>query len=151
MSYAHRRRAAAFLLLLAFAGEAPAWAQSRSVEVPSYRQLGAAETMSAPGNNGTDYSAHAPSLSGLSLLATIPAATTGSPRLGYFIEAECAAGLTVVFDDQAGSMTPTLIVLLGAAADGGQGGALDMVGMPHSGRIRIYSSSAACQMAARIW
>ena len=151
MSHANRRRAAAFLLLAALAGEAPAWAQSRSVEVPSYRQLGAAETMSAPGNNGTDYSAHAPSLSGLSLLATIPAAPIGSPRLGYFIEAECAAGLTVVLDDQAGSVTPTVVVLVGASADGGQGGALDMAGMPHSGRMRIYSSSPTCQMAARIW
>jgi hypothetical protein len=141
------RLGAAFLLLLGAAHTAAA--QSKAVELPQYRQLGASEPMSAPGNNGTDYSANAPSLSGLTLLATIPAAT--APRLGYFIEAQCAAGLTVAFDDGAGALTPTLAVLAGPAANGGQGGALTMSGMPHSGRIRIYSSASNCQMAARAW
>ena len=141
------RLGAAFLLLLGMAETAPA--QTRSVEVPQYRQLGAGEAMSAPGNNGADYSANAPSLSGLILLATIPA--PAMPRLGYFIEAQCAAGLTIVFDDPAGALTPTVAVLAGPGSNGGQGGSLTMSGMPHTGRIRIYSSSSSCQMAARAW
>lgn len=141
------RLGAAFLLLLGMAQSAPA--QSKSTEVPQYRQLGAAETMAAPGNNGSDFSANAASLSGLTLLATIPAPAV--PRLGYFIEAQCTAGLTVAFDDNAGALTPTLVVLAGPASNGGQGGSLTMAGMPHTGRIRIYSSSASCQMAARAW
>jgi hypothetical protein len=100
------------------------------------------------GSNGVDYSANAPSLSGLSLLATIPASST---RLGYFIQAQATAGLTVALDDQAGSLTSTIIVLAGAASNGGQGGALDMDGLPHSGRIRIFSTSSGVQMAARAW
>jgi hypothetical protein len=100
------------------------------------------------GSNGVDYSANAPSLSGLSLLATMPASAT---RLGYFIQSQSTAGLTVVMDDQAGSLTATIIVLAGAAANGGQGGALSMDGIPHTGRIRIYSSSSGVQMAARAW
>ena len=126
-----------------------AWAQSKSVEVPAYRQLGASEAMGSPGQSGGDYSANAPSLTGLTLLATIPA--PGTPRLGYFIEAQCTAGLLVVLDDQGGSLAPTIVVLQGAGATGGQGGSLSMDGMPHTGRIRIYSSSSGCQMAARTW
>src|SRR3954453_18606079 len=141
------RLGAAFLLLLAGTHLAPA--QSRSVEVPNWRQLGAAEAMAAPGTNGGDYSANAPSLSGLTLLATIPAPAV--PRLGYLIEAQCTAGLSVVLDDPAGSQTSTVIVLGGAAANGGQGGSLSMTAMPHTGRIRVYSSSSGCQMAARSW
>src|SRR4029077_2423385 len=104
---------------------------------------------SSPGNNGTDYSANAGSLSGLTLLATIPAPTV--PRLGGIIEAQCTAGVVVTLDDQGAALTPTLIVLAGPAAAGGQGGSLDLAGMPPTGRIRIYSSSASCQMAARTW
>jgi hypothetical protein len=126
-----------------------ALAQSQSVEVPAYRQLGADEAMASPGQTGTDYSANAPSISGLTLLATIPAPTT--PRLGYFIQAQCAAGLTVALDDAAAALTPTIIVLSGPVTAGGEGGSLSMTGMPHTGRIRIYSSSASCQMAARSW
>lgn len=100
------------------------------------------------GSNGVDYSANAPSLSGLSLLATIPANTA---RLGYFIQAQGTAALTIAMDDQAGSLTPTIIVLAGAASNGGQGGSLAMDGMAHSGRIRIYSTSSGVQMAARAW
>jgi hypothetical protein len=124
-------------------------AQSKSIDVPALRQLGANEPMSSPGNNGTDYSANAGSLSGLTLLATIPAPTV--PRLGGIIAAQCSAGVVVALDDQAAALTPTLIVLAGPAATGGQGGSLDLAGMPHTGRIRIYSSSASCQMAARAW
>ena len=127
----------------------PALAQSKSVEVPAQRQLGAAEPMAAPGQHGLDHSAGAPTLSGLHLLATIPA--PAGPRLGYVIEAQCAAGLTIALDDENGSLTATLIVLAGPASDGGQGAALDMAGIPHTGRIRIYSSDAGCQMAARAW
>src|SRR5712691_2032741 len=108
-------------------------AQSRSIEVPAYRQLGASEAMASPGQSGADYSANAGSLSGLTLLATIPAPSV--PRLG----------------GQGGSLSPTIIVLAGPAANGGQGGSLDLAGMPHTGRIRIYSSVAGCQMAARAW
>ena len=126
-----------------------AFAQSKFIDVPPYRQLGAAEAMTSPGNSGADYSANAGSLSGLTLLATIPAPT--APRFGGVIQAQCTAGLTVALDDQGGSLTPTLIVLAGPAANGGQGGALDLSGLPHTGRIRIYSSASGCQMAARAW
>lgn len=124
-------------------------AQSQSVEVPAYRQLGAAEAMASPGQNGADYSANPPSLAGLILLATIPAPSV--PRLGYLVQAQCAAGLTVVLDDEEGSLNPTIVMLEGSAVDGGQGGSLSMAGMPHTGRIRIYSVSSSCQMAARSW
>jgi len=124
-------------------------AQSSSVTVPAYRQLSASEPMAAAGISGTDYSANPPSLDGLSLLATIPSSAT--PRRGYFIQAQCTAGLTVVLDDAAGSSTTTLIMLAGSSINGGQGGSLDMSGMPHTGRIRIYSTSSTCQLAARSW
>jgi hypothetical protein len=148
-------RAAFFLTAVAVTVSPPmgliggALAQSKSVEVPAFRQLGASEAMASPGTNGADYGANAPSLAGLTLLATIPA--PAAPRLGYLIEAQCTAGLTVVLDDQAGSLTPTVVVLQGSSTNGGQGGSLSMTGMPHTGRIRIYSSSAGCQMAARSW
>jgi ABC-type Fe3+-siderophore transport system permease subunit len=134
-------------LLMGFIGNASA--QSKSIEVPAYRQLGASEAMASPGQSGADYSANAGSLSGLTLLATIPAPSV--PRLGGVIQAQCTAGLTVVLDDQGGLLSPTIIVLAGPAANGGQGGSLDLAGMPHTGRIRIYSSAAGCQMAARAW
>ena len=139
--------AATLSLPICLFGSAPA--QSKSVEVPADRQLGAAEPMVETGQNGADASANAPSLTGLTLLATIAAPAV--PRLGYFIQAQCAAGLTVVLDDQAGSLAVTPIVLAGALADGGQGGSLTMAGMPHTGRIRVYSNSSSCQMAARTW
>ncbi len=153
----HRSRLRAAFLLAALgiaASPSPhlvtiAAAQGKSVEVPAYRALGANEAMTSPGQNGADYSANAPSLAGLTLLATISAPS--APRLGYFVEAQCTAGVTVVMDDQASSLTPTLVVLQGSPANGGQGGSLNMTGMPHTGRIRIYSSAANCQMAARSW
>ena len=151
--FPHRLRAALLPAALAVAAAVgltgSALAQSKSVAVPIYREIGAAEAMASPGQSGADYSANAPSLSGLSLLATIPAPT--APRLGYLVQAQCAAGLTVVLDDPGGSLTPTVVVVQGAAANGGQGGSLSMAGMPHTGRIRIYSSSSSCQMAARSW
>jgi hypothetical protein len=134
---------------LPFGLSGSASAQGKSIDLPALRQLGASEPMSSPGNNGTDYSANAGSLSGLTLLATIPAPTV--PRLGGVIQAQCIAGLVVVLDDQAGALPATLVVLAGPAATGGQGGSLDLAGMPHTGRIRIYSSSSSCQMAARAW
>jgi hypothetical protein len=160
MIHLPRRLRAAFLLAaLAVTASVPigaplglgggALAQAKSIEVPSYRQLGAGELMASPGQSGTDYSANAPSLSGLSLLTTIPAPAV--PRLGYLIEAQCTAGLSVVLDDPIGSLPSTIIVLGGAAANGGQGGSLSMTAMPHTGRIRVYSSSSGCQMAARSW
>lgn len=100
------------------------------------------------GSNGVDYSANAPSLSGLSLLATIPA---NAARLGYFIQAQDTDGLTVVMDDQAGSLTPTIILLSGPGVEGNQGGSLSMSGIPHTGRIRLYGASSGVQMAARAW
>src|SRR6266702_8586313 len=151
----HRLRAVFVPAALIVAASLPlglpsdASAQSKSIEIPAYRQLGAAEAMASPGQSGADYSANAGSLSGLTLLATIPAPSV--PRLGGVIQAQCTAGLTVVLDDQGGSLAPTLIVLAGPAAGGGQGGSLDLAGMPHTGRIRIYSSAAGCQMAARAW
>ena len=145
--FSRRPRAAFFIAALVLAPGG--FAHAAQVEVPAYRALGAAETMAAPGNSGTDSSANAPSLSGLSLLATIPAAA--QPRLGYLIQAQCTAGLTIVLDDVVGALAPTILVLAGPSANGGQGGSLSMAGMPHTGRIRIYSSSSACQMAARAW
>jgi hypothetical protein len=153
----HRSRLRAAFLLPAFglAASLPlalvtgAAAQGKSVEVPNYRQLGASEAMASPGQSGSDYSANAPSLAGLTLLATIPA--PAAPRLGYLVQAQCTAGLTVAFDDQAGSLTATIVTLQGPPANGGQGGSITMSGMPHTGRIRIYSSAANCQMAARSW
>ena len=100
------------------------------------------------GNNGVDYSANAPSLTGLTLLATIPA---NAGRLGFFIQAQSTAQLTVALDDAAGSLTPTIVVLAGAAANGGQGAAIDMGGLPHTGRIRVYGTSSSVPLAARAW
>ncbi len=142
-----RPRAAFFMaaLLLVPAG----FSDAAQIEVPAYRALGAAEAMASPAQSGSDHSANAPSLAGLSLLATIPAAT--QPRLGYLIQAQCAAGLTLALDDAAGGLAPTLVVLAGPSTNGGQGGSLSMAGMPHTGRIPIYSSSSSCQMAARVW
>src|SRR5579871_5720938 len=146
----------AALLLPAFAAAVLPLAVPRgaaadsAIEVPAYRQLGAAEEMSAPGVDGADYSANAGSLSGLTLLATIPAAGP-VPRRGYLVQAQCAAGVTVAFDDPAGILAPTILELQGPSVDGGAGWSVDMRGMPHSGRIRIYSASPGCQMAARAW
>lgn len=146
-----RRRAAFPFLMLALTASAaaPAPARSQGIDVPGYRQLEAVEPMAGPGAAGTDFSANAPSLAGLTLLATIPA--PNSPRRGYQVQAQCTAGLRVAFDDAAGTLTPTIVVLGGAATEGAQGGSLDMAGMPHTGRIRIYSSDASCRMAARAW
>lgn len=154
MTIPQRRPRVAFLLMLAataslgaaFAIDAAAQTE---IEVPAYRAVGASEPMISPGQNGVDYSANPPSLAGLILLATIPAASV--PRRGYFVQAQCAAGLTIVLDDRNGSLAPTVIVLAGASSDGGQGGSIDMSGIPHTGRIRIYSKNASCQMAARSW
>jgi hypothetical protein len=144
-----RRRRAAFSILAAVFLAPAGGAKAAEIEVPAYRALAAAEAMSAPGNNGNDWSANAPLLSGLALLATIPAAS--APRLGYLIQAQCTAGLTIALDDQAGALAPTILVLAGPSSNGGQGGSLTMAGMPHTGRIRIYSSSSSCQIAARAW
>ncbi len=142
------RRAAA--LATALAGAGPAFAVAAgTVETPADRQMVASESMVSPAQSGSDYSTNPPSLAGLTLLATIPA--SNGPRSGYLIQAQCTAGLTVALDDQAGLSTPTLLVLQGAGTNGGEGGSLSMAGLPHSGRIRIYSSAANCQMAARAW
>jgi hypothetical protein len=146
----HLRRLRAALALTLLTGcPGPALAQTAVVEAPARRELGASEAMTSPGKHGADYSANPPSLAGLTLLATIPAPS--APRLGYFIQAQCVDGLTVLLDDQAGSLTPTAILLAGSASEGGQGGSLDMTGISHTGRIRIYSSAPTCQMAARSW
>jgi hypothetical protein len=105
-------------------------------------------TQQSGGNVGVDYSANAPSLSGLTLLATIPA---NASRLGFFIQAQGTGQLTVAFDDAAGSLTPTIVVLAPAASNGGEGGAIDMGGLPHTGRIRVFSTSSSVPMAARAW
>lgn len=146
-----RRLRAAFFVTAVCAAALPRTieAAAKTVEVPAARQLGASEPMAAPNQNGTDYSANAPSLGGLTLLATIPA--SAGPRSGYFVQAQCTAGLSVLLDDQAGSLAPTIVVLAGPSSNGGQGGSLSMAGMPHTGRIRIYSSASGCQMAARTW
>lgn len=146
-----RLRAAFPLLALVFGatGVADGSARAETTVVPAYRMLQAAEPMTPPGNAGSDFSVNAPSLAGLTLLATIPAPS--SPRRGLLIQAQCTAGLIVVLDSEAGGSNPTMIVLAGAPANGGQGGTLDMTGIPHTGKIAIYSSAANCQMAARAW
>ena len=138
----HRRVAVLALLGVALSGAALA-----GIEVPQYRQLGASETMAEPGNPGADYSANAPSLAGLTLLATIP--SPAAPRQKVEIYANCTAGLAIVLDDQAGALAPTIVPIAGPASNGGQGGSY--VTTAHTGRIRIYSASPGCQMAARAW
>src|SRR5215207_4486163 len=130
-----RRLRAAFALTLLTGCLGPALAQTAAVEAPARRELGASEPMTSPGKHGADHSANPPSLAGLTLLATI--AAPSAPRLGYFIQAQCAAGLTVVLDDQAGSLTPTALLIAGSGSDGAQGGSLDITGISHTGRIRI--------------
>src|SRR5213592_2962056 len=107
--FSRRPRAAFFIAALVLAPGG--FAHAAQVEVPAYRALGAAEAMASPAQSGSDYSANAPSLSGLTLLATIPAAS--APRLGYLIQAQCTAGLTVAFDDASGALAPSLVVLAG--------------------------------------
>src|SRR5262245_36639837 len=114
-----RRRLAAFLLF-GWVHPLAAMAQSATIDVPQYRQLGAAEAMAPPGNSGTDFSANPPSLAGLTLLATIPAPKT--VRRKVEIAANCSAGVTIVLDDPSGAGTATIIPLAGPVADGGQGG-----------------------------
>jgi hypothetical protein len=140
-------RLMAALFLLACADPLRATAQSAEIEVPQYRQLGASEAMASPANPGADFSNNPPSLSGLTLLATIPA--PAAARRKVEVAANCAAGITIVLDDQAGASTPTIIPIAGPASDGGQGGSWTTTS--HTGRIRIYSSNANCQMAARSW
>ena len=140
-------------------------APSQTVDLPGERIAGATQlldtsgnvigtaanplaTQQAGGNNGVDYSANAPALSGLTLLATIPA---NAGRLGFFIQAQGTTQLTIAFDDAAGSLTPTIVVLGGAPSSGGQGGAIDMGGLPHTGRIRVYGTSSSVPLAARAW
>jgi len=105
-------------------------------------------TTQALAGYGADYSANPPSLSGLTLLVTIPATAHGT---GLVIQANCAAGVRVVLDDPPGTITPTIFVLAGGAAAGTEGASLSQMGIPHAGRVRIYSSDAACQVAARAW
>lgn len=99
-----------------------------------------------PGGNGSDSSGHAPSLGGLTLLRTMDGNTS---RAGLDVGCNCAAGLDVVLDDDAGLLSPTIIPVNGGAADGLQGGGYSTP--YHSGRVRIYSSNANCQYWARQW
>src|SRR5436305_9407886 len=144
MPLSRRKHRIAALALIALAASGAALAE---VEVPQYRQLGAQERLAGPGNAGADYSANPPSLSGLALLATIPA--PASPRAKVEIYANCTAGITIVLDDASGALPPTIVPVAGPASNGGQGGSYVMTA--HTGRIRIYSPSAGCQMAARAW
>ncbi len=101
----------------------------------------------ADAGDGIDFSNNPPSLPG-SLLVTIPA---NPLRAGFFIQSQDTGNLTVVLDDQGGSLQYTVVVLGGADVTGDQGGSLSMSGMPHSGRIRIYAAGPTYQMAARDW
>lgn len=100
--------------------------------------------------DGVDYSANAPAIPGaLSLLSTVPQSLG---RRGYFIENQDAAdNVYVVYDDAAGSLTPTVLVLAHAATAGTQGGSITMTGLPHTGRIRIYGDHSTTKMTARVW
>lgn len=99
-----------------------------------------------PSGNGQSGGANPPSLSGLTLIGTMNAYAA---RSGLDIGVNCAAGMDVVLDDQSGSLTPTIIPLAGGGADGQQGGGYSTD--HHSGRVRFYSSNAACQYWARQW
>jgi hypothetical protein len=141
-----RLAALAVLACLAAPQVGTACAQSPTYAAPT---PGSAETpVFHGGAAGSDHGANPPSLSGLTLLATIAGNTA---RQGFLVQAQCTAGLTVALDDDAGLLTATIVVLAGAASAGGQGASLTMSGMPHNGRIRIYSSNSGCQMAAREW
>lgn len=118
-------------------------------QVPAYQPIRGTELMTPPGSAGTDYSANQPTLDGLTLLNTIPDEIV-KPRRGYVIQAQCLAGMVIVFDTSAGGPF-TAFILSGGLGDGNQGASLDSSSMPHSGRIRIYSSNPSCQFAARTW
>jgi hypothetical protein len=98
--------------------------------------------------DGVDYSANPPSLSGKTLFQTIPA---NKSRRGFFIQNQDATGTVyAVFDDQAGSLTQSIIAL-GPGTSGLQGGSVTMGGMPHTGRIRIYGDAGTTKIGARVW
>lgn len=128
-------------------GATLAWADTASVKVPTNRLLEATEPMAAPGNSGIDGSVNPPSLGGLTLLKTIAAPTT--PRSRIEIMPSCTEGASVVVDDQAAALTATIYPISGPATAGGQGG--EWVTSTHTGRIRVYSSNANCQVAIRVW
>lgn len=97
---------------------------------------------------GKDFSANAISLSGLHLLSTI---APNLARAGYMIQNNDVADYVYpVFDDGA-SGTQTVYALAPAPVAGGQGGEMDWMAMPHSGRILIYGTNTTTKMAAREW
>lgn len=102
------------------------------------------DSPSPAGNNGTDRSVNAPSLSGLTLLETINAYPA---RIKFEVMVSCTAGAKIVLDDQAGTLTPTIFPISGGASDGAQGTVY--VNATHAGRVRIYSSNPACQVTGR--
>lgn len=104
-----------------------------------------------------DASTNQPSLSGLTLITTL---NSKPDRLGYMVQvqgsaADCgdtAGGAVVVALDSGEDGSPVTIVTLAyPSVTGGQGGAMDASGMPHSGRIRVFGKSAACRVAAAQW
>jgi hypothetical protein len=121
----HSRHARCAAYLIAFLAAAPALA----------------------GNSGADRSWNAPSLTGLSLIGTVPANTS---RIGVEIMVSCKAGAIVALDDATGAITATLVAISGPGRDGDQGGVWYDYGH-HTGRVRVFSINAACQVSGREW
>ena len=93
-----------------------------------------------------DYSANQVGIGGLQLVATIP---VNANRIGYAVQNQSTTVITVALDDGVSS-TPTYF-LLNPNSSGQAGDALDMLALPHYGRIRVYSSSSTAPVAAVDW
>jgi len=88
-----------------------AWGQSKSVEAPAYRQLGASEAMASPGQSGPDYSANSPSLAGLTLLALYGPGSPFGVHLAYTRAAVLVALLFVTLPFVVRAVQPVLLEL----------------------------------------
>lgn len=105
--------------------------------------LQVAATFQGAGNNGTDRSANPISVSGMTLITTVPA---NPSRVKLVILIACAAGAVIDEDDGSGS-GGTYTPVAGGAADGQQGG--QYVTTSHLGRVRVYSTNASCTAPGR--
>lgn len=112
-----------------------------------------AYAQTSTGNYGTDYSVNRPALTALNLLTTIPALPTPGQFRRFEADCNCTAGMFVVLDDGTDTGTNctagkcTIVPIAGGASNGVQGGTY--TNEIHTGRVRIYSSSATCQVAVR--
>ncbi|HZT90287.1 MAG TPA: hypothetical protein VFA12_20270 [Stellaceae bacterium] len=111
--------------------------------VASVANAAAVQPEYASGINGSDYSVNPPSLSGLTLLTTIPAA--GGHRLGYLIVVSSSVAYYVTLDDGTDTgtnCTPGKCTILPLGLNG-IGSWMDMAGMPHTGRIRVFGTAGS--------